>query len=69
MKRAIALFLVFVALALVLAGCGGKAKERALTVADLASVIGPAPLFREFVAAALARSRSRAAAGAGVASR
>ena len=29
----------------------------------------PAPLFREFVAAALARSRSRAAAGAGVASR
>ena len=43
MKRAIALFLVFVALALVLAGCGGKAKERALTVADLASVIGPAP--------------------------
>jgi hypothetical protein len=32
-----------VALALVAAGCGGKAKERTLTVADLAGVIGPAP--------------------------
>lgn len=42
MKRILALLLALTALALV-AGCGGKANERTLTVDDLAGVVGPAP--------------------------
>ena len=43
MKRVPALLLTLAALMLVVAGCGGKAKERTLTVDDLAGVVGPAP--------------------------
>jgi hypothetical protein len=43
MNRVIAFLLAVAALALVVDGCGGKAKERVLAVADLAGVIGPAP--------------------------
>jgi hypothetical protein len=43
MKRVFPIFLAVAALTLTVSGCGGKAKERLLTVDDLAGVVGPAP--------------------------